>query len=316
MKASQVYVSSVFYAARALGCASEDSGNDTQSSTTSTSSTTSDSQSGTATSAPGSSTDETVGESAPTMASVTTTAPATTSDGSSTGEACSFLNCDDMLGDQCDNFAQDCPEGQKCAAWADDGSNSWNAVKCVEVTGTGTPGDDCTTEGNLTGMDSCIEGVMCWNTNAEGIGTCIALCTGSTEAPMCPKNTPCSIYAGGSLNLCLSFCDPLLQDCPGADLCIPNVTNFVCVVDAGGEEGQANDPCEFANVCDPGLICLDPATGGAGCEQAAGGCCTPFCKFPDGACPNPDQSCVQWFDPMMLPENDPQLDIGVCAVPS
>jgi hypothetical protein len=45
------------------------------------------------------------------------------------------------------------------------------------------------------------------------------------------------------------------------------------------------------------------------------GCCTPFCEFPDGACPNPDQQCVQWFDPMMLPEGDPQLDIGFCGVP-
>ena len=120
----------------------------------------------------------------------------------------------------------------------------------------------------------------------------------------------------GTLNLCLSNCDPLLQNCGGPDdLCIPNGDSFVCVEDDSGEEGQSNDPCEFPNVCDPGLVCLDPATAGAGCDPAAGGCCTPFCEFPDSACPNPDQSCVQWFDPMMLPENDPQLDIGVCAVP-
>ena len=133
---------------------------------------------------------------------------------------------------------------------------------------------------------------------------------------MCPKNAPCTIPSQGTLNLCLSVCDPLLQDCddPTA-LCIPNGDNFVCVLDAGGEEGQANDPCEYANVCDPGLVCLDPAFAGVGCDAAAGGCCTPFCEFPDGACPNPDQQCTQWFDPAMLPENDPQLGIGICAVP-
>ncbi len=316
MMTAQSYVSSVFLAALGLGCAVEDSGNDTQSSTTSTTSTTSGNQSGSVTSAPGSVTDEAASDSLPTMATASTITSTTTTDGGSTGVVCSFLNCDDMGStDTCDNFAQDCPEGQKCAAWADDGSNAWNSTRCVDVTGTGKPGDDCTSVGNLTGMDSCIKGAMCWNT--EGIGTCTTLCSGSAEAPMCPNNSPCTIASGGHLALCLGTCDPLLQDCDDpADLCIPNGDSFICILDAGGEEGQANDPCEFANVCDPGLVCLDPATAGASCDPAAGGCCTPFCEFPDGACPNPDQSCVQWFDPMMLPENDPQLAIGVCAVPA
>ena len=318
MKTAQAYVSSVFYGALALGCPSEDSGDATQGSTSSTSSTTSGNQSGSVTSSPGSVTDETVGDSAPTMATATTTASATASDSSSTGEACSFLGCDDMNGTPwCDHFAQDCPEGQKCVAYADDGGNSWNALKCVDVTGTDKPGEPCTSESSISGLngiESCIEGAMCWNTNAEGVGHCIALCTGSLEAPVCPNGT-CTL-GGEVLNLCLGTCDPLLQDCASsADLCIPNGDSFVCVLDVGGEEGQANDPCEFANVCDPGLWCLDPATGGAGCDPAAGGCCTPFCEFPDGSCPNPDQSCVQWFDAMMLPEDDPLLDIGVCGVP-
>ncbi len=316
MKSTQIYISTAFYAALALGCASEDSENATQSSTASTSSTTGGDHSGSVTSAPGSVTDETVGDSVPTMGTASTTTPDTVTDSDSTGEACSFLNCDDMQGDWCDVFAQDCPEGQKCAPWADDGSNAWNAVKCVEVTGTDKPGDECTVSGLLTGMDSCIEGAICWNSNDEGVGTCLALCTGSPEAPMCPNKTLCSISGSGVLNLCLPTCDPLLQDCDDpADLCIPNGDSFTCVLDAGGEQGQANDPCEFVNVCDPGLMCLHPATVSAACDPAAGGCCTPFCKFPGGACPNPDQSCVQWFDPGQLPENDPQLAIGVCGVP-
>ena len=77
---------------------------------------------------------------------------------------------------------------------------------------------------------------------------------------------------------------------------------------------QANDSCAAINVCDKGLMCADATFVGAGCLDALG-CCTPFCKFPGGACPNPDQECVQYFDPMQLPENDPQLNIGVCGIP-
>src|SRR5690606_7229360 len=34
---------------------------------------------------------------------------------------------------ECDVFAQDCPPGEKCTFWADDGGSSWNALKCVPV---------------------------------------------------------------------------------------------------------------------------------------------------------------------------------------
>ena len=30
---------------------------------------------------------------------------------------------------ECDAFAQECPEGQKCAPYADDGGSSWNNTK-------------------------------------------------------------------------------------------------------------------------------------------------------------------------------------------
>ncbi len=317
MKTAQAYGLSAFCGVLALTCASEDSGKDTEGATSSTASTTSGIESGSVTGAPGNTTDEAASDSAPTVASAPTTEPATATVSGSTGEACTFINCDDMARTgYCDNWAQDCPEGQKCAAWAEDGGNAWNSTHCVEVTGTDEPGDECTAEDGLSGVDSCIKGALCWGINQEGIGNCIGLCTGTPEAPVCPHGF-CTIGGEGTLNLCLRTCDPLLQNCADpADLCIPNGDDFECAQDAGGAEGQANDPCESANVCDAGLVCLDPATVSAGCDQAALGCCTPFCKFPDGGCPNPDQSCVPWFDPMMLPENAPDLDIGVCAVPA
>ena len=64
-----------------------------------------------------------------------------------TSGCCSFL-CQDLK-PECDLWAQDCPEGQKCAGYF--GSQSW-AVKCVDVTGTDQPGDACTTEGTDSGI--------------------------------------------------------------------------------------------------------------------------------------------------------------------
>ncbi len=312
MTHARLIASSLLTSTLALGCLIDIPGNDTQTTTTTTTSTTTGQQSGSVTSAPGSVADGTTGDSVPTMATASTTGPGTSG---STGEPCSFLHCDDMYKNlfECDVWAQDCPEGQKCAAYSADGGG-WNGNKCVDVTGSDKPGELCTSEDWTSGVDSCIKGAMCWAVNEEGVGFCRAQCIGSAEAPACEGAGECAIAAGGALTLCFLVCDPLLQDCVGTDLCVWLDWNFNCVVDAGGAEGQANDPCEFANVCDSGLVCLEPGTVSASCDPAAGGCCTPFCQFPDGACPNPDQVCVQWFDPMMLPENDPQLDIGFCGV--
>ncbi len=283
---------------------------------------------GAPTGATGASSSEPAGASGSSGAVVETTGAASTG-ASETG--CSFI-CDDTEGptcfsewvegeglktrcSKCDVFAQDCADGQKCVAWAEGGGTSWNDTKCVAVTGDGQHGDPCTTEGGgTTGVDDCALGFMCWDV-VDDKGTCVALCTGSADAPKCIDDLVCVIANDGVLNLCLTPCDPLLQDCPGDDLCIPNGEEFVCVLDASGEEGQVHDVCEFVNACAKGLTCQDAATASSECDPAAAGCCEPFCEFPDGACPAADQKCVQWFDPMTLPMDDPRLDIGVCAIP-
>lgn len=215
----------------------------------------------------------------------------------------------------CDPFAQDCPDGQKCAAFSDDGT-AWNANKCVAITGDGAPGEPCTVEGGpFTGVDDCAEGVMCWNVDANNKGTCVAQCLGLEDSPKCPDDIQCLIANQGVLNLCLPPCDPLVQDCKANEVCVPSVNDFVCLLDDSGAEGQAHDPCEFANACDPGLVCLDAAAASSACDQQFGGCCEPFCTFPDGACPAADQTCLQWFDPEALPKDDPKLAIGVCVIP-
>ena len=215
----------------------------------------------------------------------------------------------------CDIWTQNCPPGQKCVPYNEGGGGSWNSLKCVDITGDGAPGDPCTAQGGgISGIDDCDLGIMCWNVDERGHGTCVEQCSGGPESPMCPAFTSCSITGEGIINLCLPGCNPLLQDCPGDDLCIPNGDTFLCVLDASGEDGQVNDPCEFANSCDKGLLCLDPVTASAACEQGSQGCCQPFCELPDTPCPNPDQQCTPWFDPMMpIP---PGLEnLGICSIP-
>jgi len=254
--------------------------------------------------------------------STTTDTPVTTTDPSTTGttgttDANTFIIPSDLPGNgtiACDNWAQDCPPGQKCVPWSEGGGGAWNATKCVDITGDGAPGDPCTApEGGAAGIDDCALGSICWNVDAKNHGTCIAQCTGAPDAPICPPKSTCAEAAEAVLAICIPSCHPLLQDCPGTDLCIPNGDSFLCVLDASGDEGQTNDPCEFANNCDKGLVCLNTADASSACDPQSTGCCQPFCKFPDGPCPNPDQQCVQWFDPMM-PIPPGYEDLGICAI--
>ena len=131
---------------------------------------------------------------------------------------------------------------------------------------------------------------------------------------MCPQHSVCVIFGDG-ISICIGTCDPLLQDCSDGDLCIPDpdATSFGCVIDASGDEGQTNDPCEFLNACDKGLMCLDAATASIACDPGSTGCCTPFCTFPGSPCPHPDQQCVPFFDPMTVPPG--AESIGICAIP-
>lgn len=247
-----------------------------------------------------------------------------TGDTGSTGEP--FIHPSDGGGaaGECSVWTQDCSEGQKCSAYADDGGSSWNANKCVPVMpDPHAPGEACTVTGSgVSGIDDCELGSMCWDVGDDLMGTCVALCTGSLEEPMClDPATACVIYNDGVLNLCLDRCDPLTGDCPDPnDLCLPasleDPDGFLCIVDASGDGGQVHTPCTFANSCDAGLLCR-PAASASECDQQAGSCCEPVCDLtvpdPDSQCTGVGQKCVAFFMPDMAPEGDE--DVGVCAVP-
>ena len=165
----------------------------------------------------------------------------------------------------------------------------------------------------MSGVDNCAKASMCWDVDGDtNEGVCVAFCEGSPEEPTCDPGFSCRITGDGVLILCLPDCDPLVQDCPGDDTCIPDGGgSFICVLDASGDAGVYGDPCEFANSCDPGLYCLPPEY----VEDCKGaGCCTPFCDTSEAnTCPGDTQECVPWYEEGMAPPGNE--DIGICGVP-
>lgn len=251
----------------------------------------------------------------------TTTATAATSLDTGTSSATSttgqeFIMTPDggATGEHCEPWSQSCPPGQKCVVISETGSSGFNASKCVDITGDGAPGDPCTMVGDaFSGIDDCGFGAMCWNLDEHNHGTCTPLCTGTPREPLCPQSHFCiDIPSDPTFGLCLPGCDPLVQDCLEPEICKNYYLEaFLCIQ---GDGGHTNDPCDFGD-CAKGLACLDTASASSACDKQHRGCCQPFCEFPDAPCPNPDQQCVQWFDPRM-PIPDGYENVGVCGIPN
>lgn len=226
------------------------------------------------------------------------------------------------VANECDIWAQDCPVGEKCMPWANDGGNAWNATRCSPVDDNpGQVGDECTVEGSgVSGIDSCDLSEMCYYVDPEtNMGICVGFCQGNAANPVCDPGYVCTINNDGVLILCRPECDPLLQDCMEGVACLPAAgsDHFTCIVDASGEMGAAGDPCEFINSCDPGLFCGD-ATAVPNCAGSSG-CCTEFCDLSDpmaaAQCSlGGGQECVPWYEEGQAP---PGLEnVGACALPA
>lgn len=260
----------------------------------------------------------------------TTFPPASTSDGGSTAAGTddpaggmTFIEARDGggLGRWCSIFAQDCPPGEKCMPYANDGGPAWNATGCFPIARDPVGyGETCQVEGNgASGLDDCDAGMMCWHVNRDGFGECVHMCIGGWKDPTCPlPDQHCPISAEGVLLICRPNCDPLAQDCAYDDeVCYPLQDEWGCAPDASGDGGTFGDPCEFTNACDPMHVCLGAAAL-PGCEGSVG-CCSQICdvldETSDAACAAlaAGTACEAWYLEGQAPTG--YEHVGVCAVP-
>ncbi|MBZ5712747.1 hypothetical protein [Nannocystis pusilla] len=233
-------------------------------------------------------------------------APTTTSGGSGCARPdLGDRRCDVYL------FIDGCPEGQKCVWSRGDGVSYWTENRCVPLADDPLPlGAACTPGCNSTAWadDRCDLGLECYG------GRCVPLCAGAPAEPTCPEGLVAENFSNGWCH-CLAPCHPLVQDCGPGDRCLPGLGSsgtFVCSPDRSGAADQERDPCEYADGCDPGLMCVDPSLA-AECDQAAAGCCLPFCSVTAGDCHGQDQQCLPWYEHTTAPPG--YDDVGVCGIP-
>ena len=212
----------------------------------------------------------------------------------------------------CDTFLQDCPAGEKCLPWANDGGSSWNASRCSPVVpDAGAPGEPCSVDGSaVSGLDDCQRGAMCWEVNPEtNEGTCVAMLVGSGGHPICanPLDVP-YLSAGHALTICLPGCHPLKDACGAAEGCYPSDNGFACMLERAPNKGLAGDRCRWPNDCHDGLTCVNntlvPDCTGAGC-------CMPYCDLEAPDCPE-STTCQPWSDEP--PPTPYQELVGICRV--
>lgn len=133
---------------------------------------------------------------------------------------------------ECDVWDQDCPDGEKCVPWSNDGGEDLNATRCVPVDPRADGiGDPCLVEGSPTsGLDTCEEGALCWDVDEETLeGHCVPMCQGNTQTPQCPEGLTCAAGPGGLLTLCLPSCDPRQDDCAPEETCTDVSHGPVCI---------------------------------------------------------------------------------------
>jgi hypothetical protein len=119
------------------------------------------------------------------------------------------------------------------------------------------------------------------------------------------------ISGGGDFALCVTSCDPLLQDCLDGRACYWVANGFSCRFPTG--EAGVGEPCESSTGCVDGSLCTIaeelPSCAGSGC-------CAPHCDLRAAdPCPAllPGSTCVEFFDQGTAP---PGLEhVGHCGLP-
>ena len=221
------------------------------------------------------------------------------------------------LPSSCDPFHQDCPYGQKCFAYDEDGDGALDDAYCAALVGDAVEGESCVVDqrGHAC-FDSCARGLRCWHVDPEsGEGTCAALCEGDLEAPSCADvDDGCLLLDDGPLNVCVPRCDPLAQDCEAGEQCVgaPAGPGWICVPSASSGMAPVGTPCASIDGCEPGLTCVDVERFPAPDCGPSPGCCAAFCALDDG-----DADCVELpiselgcapYDP----DDERPQDVGLC----
>jgi hypothetical protein len=231
-----------------------------------------------------------------------------TGDSDTDDTSLTFVPVYEMGGCECDPWAQDCPEGEKCVPYASSG-DSWDANKCVPVTGDQVTGEACTYGGLLEATDDCDATGICLDRDGDMLGTCHAFCEGTPDDPECPDEELCEIAEDGTVALCVDQCNPLLQDCEQPLGCYWEDTGFHCLP---GGEWPIEDPCSDVNDCPAGHMCVEASLLPICVGDA---CCTGICELglDDNLCLIPGSECVPFFEQGAAPEGLEQ--VGLCLSP-
>jgi hypothetical protein len=181
------------------------------------------------------------------------------------------------IGDTCDVWAQDCETG-KCMP---QGTDAWETARCEEVWGDDQLGDWCERQGGpYDGSDSCGHGLMCfWSDRGMPNTTCSEMCRGTPAAPICETpDTRCYSLPGQLVNLCLTYCDPLAQDCPDGETCVLTTAGPSTHCWSEPTTAGFGEQCDVETDCHAGLACVGAAVVPA-CAATTGGCCTEVCDL-------------------------------------
>ena len=162
----------------------------------------------------------------------------------------------------------------------------------------------------FSGFDDCGPSAICFGVDERSLmGTCFGLCIGDELNPSCEIPDQICALPGDGVGLCLSSCDPLIQDCPDDQACYPVAESFLCAPET--LSGAAGEACDFINACAAGLACVITEV----VPNCSGnvGCCTAYCTLGEPMPPClPGQTCQPWFEEGTAPPGYEQ--VGYCTL--
>ena len=212
-------------------------------------------------------------------------------------------------------LANDCPEGQKCTAYAvDEGTCCVGANRCVPILGDRGIGQSCT---RTATNDDCGDRLFCMTKSSGGVGagTCVLMCDWTAE-DSCPDlfggPAACIPLNGGVLPICERVCSPFNDECPLGYGCFPvGSYGFFCSPSTPDAQGVDGDECYTISSCAPGFACVNGAFQST-CVYDR--CCSLVCDTSEAAGPCIDgETCQPFYDEDKVPSRGLQ-HAGYCGI--